>query len=374
MGTAEANEIKNMVISTDHVPKKAKDTTPKSTLLKWVSELDEECARLHTSLRESEKKKGRPASEDLTNLRDLEDKLERERERNDELSRQLQEERQKLSKSGSGVSKEELKKYQNQIDDLKRKLDEEKDKLDEIKSRGNNQVDFEELRKAQTEKHRLQKDLEDERNNVLTTEDRHKELTMSWLKERDEMKKELNEVKKLRDQSEKELKSLQKTHSSLESKLNSEVRKKEEAVESKKKDVDQVKNLRVEKEHLEMKLDELKDTVKLMERSNDRTATKQKKEVDQLSKEKEDLIIRMTTLEIELKSEKKKRERLEGESGGPRSKFGSYRSGTSDSDDLEKAKKDLKESEKNVKKEKQRYDELQNKYELLEEEFVVAKA
>ena len=57
--------------------------------------------------------------------------------------------------------------------------------------------------------------LEDERNNVLATEDRHKELTMSWLKERDEMKKELNEVKKLRDQSEKELKSLQKNHSSL---------------------------------------------------------------------------------------------------------------------------------------------------------------
>ena len=44
--TAEANEIKNMVISTDHVPKKAKDTTPKSTLLKWVSELDEECGKL----------------------------------------------------------------------------------------------------------------------------------------------------------------------------------------------------------------------------------------------------------------------------------------------------------------------------------------
>ena len=41
-------------------------------------------------------------------------------------------------------------------------------------------------------------------------------------------------------------------------------------------------------------------------------------------------------------SEKKKRERLEGESGGPRSKFGSYRSGTSDSDELDKAKKDLK--------------------------------
>ena len=61
--------------------------------------------------------------------------------------------------SGSGVSKEELKKYQNQIDDLKKKLDEEKDKLDEIKSRGSNQVDFEELRKAQTEKHRLQKDV-----------------------------------------------------------------------------------------------------------------------------------------------------------------------------------------------------------------------
>ena len=43
--TADANEIKNMTISTDRVPKKPKDTTPKSTLLKWVSELDDECGK-----------------------------------------------------------------------------------------------------------------------------------------------------------------------------------------------------------------------------------------------------------------------------------------------------------------------------------------
>ena len=55
--------------------------------------------RLHVALRELEKKKngGRPASEDLTTLRDLEDKLEREKERNDELTTQLQEEREKLA-------------------------------------------------------------------------------------------------------------------------------------------------------------------------------------------------------------------------------------------------------------------------------------
>ena len=46
------------------------------------------------------------------------------------------------------------------------------------------------------------------------------------------------------------------------------MRKKEEAVESKKKDVDQVKSLRLEKENLEMKLDELKDTVKLVSKIN----------------------------------------------------------------------------------------------------------
>ena len=50
--------------------------------------------------------------------------------------------------------------------------------------------------------------------------------------------------------------------------MSSEVRKKEEAVESKKKDVDQVKSLRLEKENLEMKLDELKDTVKLVSKIN----------------------------------------------------------------------------------------------------------
>lgn len=51
------------------------------------------------SLTEADKKKKtRPASEDLTNLRDLEDKLEREKERNEELARQLKEEREKLDK------------------------------------------------------------------------------------------------------------------------------------------------------------------------------------------------------------------------------------------------------------------------------------
>lgn len=44
------------------------------------------------------RKRTRPGSEDLTNLRDLEDKLEREKERNEELSRQLKEEREKLDK------------------------------------------------------------------------------------------------------------------------------------------------------------------------------------------------------------------------------------------------------------------------------------
>lgn len=53
---------------------------------------------LHVALREAQKGR-RPIGDDqtkMTSLRDLQDKLEKEKERNEELARQLREERKKV--------------------------------------------------------------------------------------------------------------------------------------------------------------------------------------------------------------------------------------------------------------------------------------
>merc|ERR1712179_318280 len=250
--TKDFDDMKNSSPYADRPIRKPKDLTPKSTLLKWVEELDNECAKLHYALKEqaalkdqAEGKVGRPMSADMSTIRDFEDKLDREKERNDELSRQLKEERRKLEtlekdKGNKGINgyDGEVKQLEVQIKGLKQQLEEEKEKAQDSQDKG---IKFEELRQAQSEKHKAQKEvseqqkninvlekklrekeeatklatkteknlkgviekleakLEEEKSNIKSTEERNKEMSMSWLKERDDIKLELKDIKKERD-------------------------------------------------------------------------------------------------------------------------------------------------------------------------------
>lgn len=46
-------------------------------------------------------------------------------------------------------------------------------------------------------------------------EERQKELTVSWLKERDELKKELTEVKKAREKADRDLRTMKKARDTM---------------------------------------------------------------------------------------------------------------------------------------------------------------
>nr|XP_045620554.1 trichohyalin-like isoform X5 [Procambarus clarkii] len=378
-------------------------------------------ASLHMALTSAEKKKkGRPSSEDLTSLRDLEDKLEREKERNEELSRQLKEEREKLekplaNKRWSGEHENELRRYEEKINSLKKELTQEKERNEEMKAKlgEGTVVGFEELRSAQTEKHKLQKELssaqqttlilekklkeaeenlrmmertekrnknaieklelklDEEKNNLTTAEERQKELTASWFKERDDLRKDLTEYKKAREKAERDLRTSKRTRDTLESKLEEEKQRADEAFASKKKENEELKTLKREKDELTQELVELKDTISQLEKAKDSSGSKQRRDLDTLKKEKDDVTVRMNTLETELKAEQKRRDRLEKEAISLRNNAKIEAKLREDLDALRQEYKDL---EKTRAKEKKEWQELRTKYDLLEEDYVVQKA
>lgn len=53
--------------------------------------------------------------------------------------------------------------------------------------------------------------LEEERSKGTVAEERQKELTVSWLKERDDLKKELSEVKRVKEKAERDLRTAKKS-------------------------------------------------------------------------------------------------------------------------------------------------------------------
>merc|ERR1711874_817724 len=163
----------------DRPIRKPKDTTPKTTLFKWVEELDSECAQLHFALKEKSETASRPMSADMSTVRDIEDKLDREKERNDELTRQLKEERRKLEslEKDKGTKKMngydgDIKKLEDQIKDLKSQLEEEREKAQESQNKG---IKFEELRQAQSEKHKAQKEVSEQQKNINVLEKKLRE-------------------------------------------------------------------------------------------------------------------------------------------------------------------------------------------------------
>ncbi|XP_063870334.1 trichohyalin-like isoform X4 [Scylla paramamosain] len=422
----ETEELRNPASMKNRIPKVPKDYTPKATLMKWVTELEAECAKLHSSLVEADKrKKTRPTSEDLTSVRDLEDKLNREKERNEELSRQLQEEREKLdkplpNKRRFGSNEDDLKRYEERISTLKEQLSQEKERNDELKTKlgEGSRASSDELRASKTENSRLQRELksaqetsavlerklketeenlktterterknrvaaerleaklEEERSKGTVAEERQKELTVSWLKERDDLKKELAEAKRSKEKFERDVRTFKRERDNMETKLEEEKKRAEEAQNNKRKDTDDLKTLKRRKEELENELDDLRDSVTQLESTKEKNIQKHKREVDNLKKENDNLTIRMNGLESELKSEKRRRERLEKDSNSFRE-----RTNARNEEELKKVKEELdtlqtthKELERTRKKEKQQMEALQTKYDLLEEDFVVQKA
>ncbi|CAL4063312.1 unnamed protein product [Meganyctiphanes norvegica] len=433
--TKDFDDMKNSSPYADRPIRKPKDTTPKSTLLKWVEELDNECAHLHHAIKENSEKAGRPMSQDLSTIRDFEDKLDREKERNDELTRQLKEERRKLesmekdkgNKKMNGYDGD-LKKLEDQIKDLQKQLGEEREKVQESQSKS---IKFEELRQAQSDKHKAQKEvseqqkninvlekklrekeeatklstkteknlkgvieqleskLEEEKSNIKSMEERHKEMSMTWLKERDDIKEELKDMKKDKDKIDRELKTSKRSADTMDSRLDEQQRKYDEAVYDKQQQQEKAKDLKSTNDNLNMQIEEMKTKMAKLEKKNEKLDSKYQKESESLKTEKNTLEARLTTIENELKAERKTRERLERDADQGIKAVGSvatYKAQatkaeaqvdklTIEIDSVkEENKKAMKDLEKKLKKETKEVVSLQKKYDLLEEDFVVQKA
>ncbi|MPC15399.1 hypothetical protein E2C01_008189 [Portunus trituberculatus] len=123
---------------------------------------------------------------------------------------------------------------------------------------------------------------------------------------------------------------------SQETKLEEEKKRAEEAQNHKRKETDDLKILRRRKEELENEVDDLKDSVTQLESTKEKNIQKHKREADNLKKENDNLTIRMNGLESELKSEKRRRERLEKDSNSFRE-----RANARSEEELKKVKEEL---------------------------------
>ncbi|KAF2357410.1 Protein SOGA [Trinorchestia longiramus] len=392
---SEEMRIERMVNAGQRSDYQTSELTSKSTLRRFVDELNRECARLQLSLKESEKKKSsisRTSSGDVGNLQDLKDQLAREKERVEELTHQLKEEREKSDKNTTMDRRlvqraDDLRRYEDKIESLKRELEDEKEKTSDLRAqvKEGSLVGFDELRAAQSDKHRTQKELsaaqqtintlekrmkeaeesirvaekteknlrssvckseaklEEERSLLSAAEERHKEMSVSWLKEREDLKKEITSIRRNKEKAEEEVKRAQKSLENAESKCSKEQKKLQDLKESQKKDTEEMRKVKNENEKLLSDLDDLKDTLFRVERDKEKLGSKINKETEALKAENADLQVRMNTLESELKAEKAKRERLEKENSSSRSLRGQSAS-------LSEVQKKLTKSEQEVKR------------------------
>ncbi|XP_047737121.1 nucleoprotein TPR, partial [Hyalella azteca] len=417
---AEINELKNTInelqnntedmrklVSGARTPKVPKDTTPKATLIKWVHELENECTRLQLAVKEYEKKKptaGR--TNDLGAVRDLKDELAKEKERVEELTHQLKEEREKSDKNVSMERRlvqraDDLRRHEDKIQALKQELEEDllaaaQQTINALEKRLKEteeslRIGEKTERNLRTAVSKSEAKLEEEKSLLSAAEERHKEMSLSWLKERDDLKKEISTIRRSKEKAEEEVKRAQKNAENAESKLNKELRTLQELQETHKKDSEEISLLRSRNEALLSDVDDLKDTVSRLEKEKERANLKVNKEAESLRAEKEDLQIRMNTLESELKAEKAKRERLEKESltrplRGQGLELAEVQKKLAKSEqEVKKLSTELEglrstysqkldDMEKTKKKAHQDLVNLQDKYELLEEDFVVQKA
>ncbi|XP_071538897.1 uncharacterized protein [Panulirus ornatus] len=317
-----------------------------------------------------------------------------------------------------GSHEDDLRRYEERLATLKKELSQEKERNDELKTKigDGSLVGSEEFRTVQTEKHKLQKELstaqqtvtvlekklkeaeeslrlsektekknkytmerletklDEERNNLTVAEERQKELTVSWLKERDDLKKELTEHKRVKEKAERDLRNAKKARDNLDTKLEEEKKRAEDAMASRKSDTEELKTLRSQKEELAIELEELKDTVSQLQKVKDTSTTKQKRELETLRRERDDLTVRMNTLESELRTEQKRREKLEKESMNLKNSAKAEAELRKVKDELDILRQEHKDLEKVRSEQKKEWEELQSKYELLEEDFVVQKA
>merc|ERR1711915_242605 len=158
---------------------------------------------------------------------------------------------------------------------------------------------------------KLESKLEEEKGNMKSMEERHGEMSMTWLKERDDIKQEVKDMKKERDKLDRELKTSKRSADTMDSRMDEQQRKYDEAVYDKQQQQEKARDLKTANDNLNIQIEELKTKTAKLEKKSEKAESKYQKETEALKGEKDTLESRLTSIENELKAERKTRERLE---------------------------------------------------------------
>uniref|UniRef100_T1JA69 Leucine zipper homeobox-associated domain-containing protein n=1 Tax=Strigamia maritima TaxID=126957 RepID=T1JA69_STRMM len=434
--------------------KKIPDLAPKQEFKKAVEELEDDVKYLNvavqskesenktlsTELHDKNKLVGKLQEENKENEHKFKQKLEEFTKTNEKLSKSLDEEKHKADKLSDsirnlskGKEKDEIEKYKKQIESLNKTLDEEKlKKKSPIGNLGSSNVRFEDLRKVEEEKHKLQKqildcqrqlsdsekkitalehsnkdaekiqrklrseiddlnsELDKEKNNLRKVDNRQTEVAMGWLKERDEMKKQMTELQKKTETIEKDMSSKDEKIDEYEHKMLDLNKKRDTQHTTLKQREEELKHAKENNNKLKSKLKELEEKFNKVDKDMEELTDKWKKLDALYKRDKDDWTSKLNQHEIDLKAETRKLSKIEDEHDvilrdrdeevirlkdklrkmDLDLKSKNFKIGEN-GPELEKKLKSL---EADLAHEKQEYEDLTSKYEMLEEEHVITKA
>ncbi|XP_032785045.2 myosin-11 isoform X1 [Daphnia magna] len=418
------HRMETRMAAVKRTPKKPSDTMTKIQLKKMVEELEIEFTDLLAKTGA-----GQPLPSDTKKIAELTKNLKEEREQRENLQHDKKKLDEKITKLEADVRKANSNSSANQI--LQEKCDKlEKEKAEmTAKMQSGDFVDLDTLHQVKQEKHKLQKELterdnrlselekkvkesedknrkmertlkdnneriadveremEEERAKARQTEAAHKELSLNWLKERDELKKQASDLRIKMDELESSIVVKDKKIKDLDASLKDEVKKAVDAALKKsereiKLAKEETVNFKTKAEDLEQKLTRAEMDKKGLNERIQRLEADWRKERDQL-------IGRATDLEVEIKAERKKKDRVEKEYEGEMREKDDEVMGLRERvkrteielkaalerfEELKNQDTRSRELELELEKEHQEYEDLTAKYDLLEEDYLVIKA
>nr|CAH0112438.1 unnamed protein product [Daphnia galeata] len=409
------------VAAVKRIPKKPSETMTKVQLKKMVEDLEIEITDFIS------RSTAQPLPSDTKKIAELTKNLKEEREQRENLvtdKKKLDEKMAKLEMDIKKGNSSAIQTLQEKCD----KLEKEKTEL-AAKMQAGDFVDLDTLHQVKQEKHKLQKELterdnrlselekkiresedknrklertlkdnneriidvereiEEERSKLRQTESSQKELSLNWLKERDELKKQMTDMRSKMDELESAIVVKDKKIKDLDTSLKDEAKKAADtALKKSEREIklakEETTNFKTKAEDLEQKFTRAEMDKKGLNERIQRLEADWRKERDQL-------IGRATDLEVEIKAERKKKDRVEKEYEGEMREKDDEVMGLKERikrteielkaaleryEELKNQDTRSRELELELEREHQEYEDLTAKYDLLEEDYLVIKA
>ncbi|XP_059351454.1 trichohyalin-like isoform X3 [Daphnia carinata] len=361
------HRMETRMAAVKRTPKKPNDTMTKIQLKKMVEELETEFTDLLAKTGA-----GQPLPSDTKKIAELSKNLKEEREQRDNLQHEKKKLEEKITKLEAEMKKANSNSSANQI--LQEKCDKlEKEKAEmTAKMQSGDFVDLDTLHQVKQEKHKLQKELTERDNRLSELEKK--------VKESEDKNRKMERA--LKDNNER-IADVEREDASLKDEVKKAV---DAALKKSEREIKLAKegtvNFKTKAEDLEQKLTRAEMDKKGLNERIQRLEADWRKERDQL-------IGRATDLEVEIKAERKKKDRVEKEYEGEMREKDDEVMGLRERvkrteielkaalerfEELKNQDTRSRELELELEKEHQEYEDLTAKYDLLEEDYLVIKA